>query len=517
MSEGASTGGGGFTQSSNAFGGFNNTDLRGRRRRRIPLLNTSWVVRPRTKESRMRKSLEGLVATLRGSAIEIAASGVDNSEELLTKSFGEFDIALQAQLDTEFGPDGEVLAKGLNHISSFASALNRINQVVTAIKTGRPSYMLDSDSSMPIEELPPEIQEDLDHFIAVGVLVLRTMVNNTVELPIDDADMQRAEKAGELVKIDGVTGEILVKSHLTDDYLEFITDPVELLVEAAELSKSFLGRATALGEVLLAANPLAIPKEIADSYPEIFIVDGADTLGKAFPPPKKKTPPAAGGGNDNSGSDATAGADDQGSGEDPPDDGTDPNDLTDDVPQDPMQMIARLATMITVIAGGISQGAAGGDVADPADDGSAAATMEGDPNDPRNVGLRRSEPMPDQPLAKIFVGHIEGDQTLVDVLTERDRLQKRVAELEKGEGDTATALKVMQDRMALLDTTPRAAVGVTRIVPTVTKQADNTPGGLQKTDLMAEVAELQKRNPEGDSAAKRLITEVHGRGPTSGF
>jgi len=61
-----------------------------------------------------------------------------------------------------------------------------MNQTVEAIKTGRPSYMIDGDSSMPQEILPPELLEELDHFMSVGVFALRSMVNNSVELPTDD-------------------------------------------------------------------------------------------------------------------------------------------------------------------------------------------------------------------------------------------------------------------------------------------------------------------------------------------
>jgi hypothetical protein len=138
VTTGAGGTGGGFSQSSNAFGGMNNTDLRpGRRRRRIPLLNTSWVTRLQHGKGRaMRKDVSGLVDTLYDSVAGIVASAAPDTNDLLQKSFTEFGDALEQQLEVEYGPDPEPLAKGLNHVSAFANALVKMEASIEAIKAG---------------------------------------------------------------------------------------------------------------------------------------------------------------------------------------------------------------------------------------------------------------------------------------------------------------------------------------------------------------------------------------------
>lgn len=518
-SGGSSTGGpGGFTQSSNPFAGLTNTDLRpGRRKRRpIPLLDVSWPVTQRRKGFAMRKDFAGLVDTLNTSVLEISASGADNREDLIKTSFTQFGDALTKQLDLLVGPLEEPLAKGLNHISAFASALNRMNQTIMAIKTGRPSYMIDSDSSMPAETLPQEISDELDRFIRVGIYTLKSMVNDSAELPEDEAALERAEKAGTLLKIEIEGGDpLLFKSGLPDTYHEFFEDPLTLLIESAELGREMTAMAQVRADELIKAE-FPISDDVLKDYPEIFEVEEVqpqptNPLLKAFPP-KKKTPPAAangdaagdtgGGGDDGTDEAIGDGAADQGAGDET-------TDLTDDTPQDPIQMVLRLASMIVVIMGGIDQGASAGDT-DP------SSTIAGSANDPANVGLTRSAPgfrqpmfkgtpIEEVPLAKILSGEVPVDPTVADALEELEQFRKAAP----ANADALAKLRATVDRLGKV---PAPATGVLKTVP-VLKSDDTRPTGMKSAaDLANEVDELRKRDPEGGSAAALLIRNIQNGG-----
>jgi len=98
--------------------GLNNTDLRpGRRRRRpVPLLTRLGDQKgPAQAGEHHEQGVTGLVDTLRASVLEINASGVDNREELLTKSLTEFGAPSPRGSTTSMS-DPEPLEKGLNHI-----------------------------------------------------------------------------------------------------------------------------------------------------------------------------------------------------------------------------------------------------------------------------------------------------------------------------------------------------------------------------------------------------------------
>lgn len=498
MSEGGMSGG--FAQSPNPFGGLNNTDLRPRRRRRrpVPLLNTSWV---RKQESAMHKDVGPLIDTLRASVNEIASSGADNREELITRSFGEFQEVLGKSLSDYYGAEPEPLAKGLNHISAFASALNRMNQTITAIKTGRPSYMVDSDSSTPPEILPPEMAIELDHFMAVGVFALRSMVNDSVELPETEEEITRAEKAGELVKIEADGGDILLKTLLPDSFRAYITHPLDLMVDAADLSREMLAVATERAEELLKAD--AVPQDIIEAYPDLFEVEGLD---KAFPPAAKKKVPATDGTDAATGDEAEGdGAADQGA-------GLETGDVTDDTPQDPLEILARLATIMVVITGSLLQGQTGDPTA--ANPDAASPTMPpGTPTGQGTVGLQRGTPIETTPLAKILGGEVEVDPTVYDAFIELEDLRKKAPTLEKKVGDQSAEIALLKSKVEELSRQPAAPRGV--VARTVLGKGEEETGRGNAIDALTERLEkMRKDNPqsEGGEAAKLLIGAVHSGG-----
>lgn len=462
----------------------------------------------------MRKDFQGLVDQLKASTIEIAGSTVEDREALLAKSFTEFGAALDKQLVVHLGVEPTILRKGLNHISAWASAINRLNQTAQAIKTGRPSYMIDSDSNMPPETLPQEVIDDIDRAMQACVITLRSMVNNTVELPSDELELTRLEAAGQLMKLDGpFVGEMLIKTDLPDDLRQWIEDPVDLFIDRADLGNSFLEGASADAEVLMEGD--LIPEELMKEYPALFMTPEEQRLGKAFPP-KKKPPQAAAdpAADPADGDDGAAGdgAADQGTGDETMDTGDGADPTAGDIPTDPWSMIARLSSMITVIAGAQIEGAG-------AAPGQGNDTFAGNPNDPANVGMQRQEQLSFMPLQKILAGEIEvNDQTVVrmddatlDLLEELIALREKVPALEKQVG--AKDGDLVKLRQAMTELEGRAAPGkgfVRQPVHSVTK-AEETGGGsgdaLEK--LTRQVTDLVKIDPQGDSAARAMIAAVH--------
>ena len=272
-------GGGGFVQSAAPFSGLTNTDLRPRRKRRrrpVPLLNTAWLASRRLRKGRqMLHELSPLFETLQKSVIEISASGAENSEALLRKSLDEFQSTMISHLEPILPAPYEPLAKGLNHIAMFANTLRDVERSITAIKTGRPAWM-SSPEGMPEEKVPAEVADQMDRFLDVGVLTLRTMVNDAAELPMDDADLERAEAVGALAKIESEDGapEVWVKTELPEDYRDFLIHPVDLLAKSAEMGRFFYNTAQAIAEPLDANGML--PDSFIDAFPELFKLDDED-------------------------------------------------------------------------------------------------------------------------------------------------------------------------------------------------------------------------------------------------
>jgi hypothetical protein len=496
----------------------------------------------------MRKDFVDQIERLRQSVGEIMGSGVDNREELLGKSFEQFSTALGETVAMVYGDEPEPLAKGLNHIATFASALNRLNQVINAIKTGRPGYMMDGNDGAPSEPLPDEIASDLDGFLSNGVLVLRSMVNNSVELPTTDAELRRAEAAGELVKLETSLGEMLLKTALPDDLREYLSDPVELILDRVDLAREHITMAKRIAGDLASAG-MEFDPEMVEACPEVFVLenDGLTKAGAPFPPKKRpvaggssgaETPPRSStGAAQNTGGTADDGPDDvSGDGADDQGQGDEPSDLTDDLPQDPIEMCIRLNSMAVVILGsiqkGMGSGANPGQGADPAANGS----LVGNPMDPRNVGLQRSAGLAigDVPLAKIFDGEVEVHPSLADYLDSMEQLAKKLGlpastrlakrvdellradeaaktELAKRDGELAEARRTIADLRKMSGDVK----GIARHVPSVPVTKMDDAGGGGASGGVAEV--LEKRVVElatsglSESAQHEAIKLIHVR------
>jgi hypothetical protein len=359
MSDSAGTGGPGFTQSPSAFSGLTNTDLRprARKKRPVPLLNTSFVTR-RGRNSRnhhMRKIFADKLDLLKASITEISAAAPESRDALLAKSFSEFEADIGATLD-EVAPEPEPLAKGLNLISSLASLLTQVETTVKCICEGKAYRYSEAN-----EECPEHIQMGLHHFLAIGEMVLREMVNDHVEMPEDEMDAEKAHQAGQLFKIDSDGGELLIKSRLPEHLVAFAEDPALLAIDRIALGRELVATGR---DVLIAMDDQgllppelqkAIPPEDDDSEDETDQTADAGDMGE----------------DTGDGSDMGDGTDEDGAG----------GDDTDQM--DPLEVIVRLASAIMVVGGSLIQAqggsAAGGEDgmgAETDEDGTGEADME---------------------------------------------------------------------------------------------------------------------------------------------
>jgi hypothetical protein len=448
----------------------------------------------------MRKDITALVDTLKKSVVEISASDADTRDELLGKSMGEFQIALLSKLESVLGPEFEPLGKGLNHVAEFALALQLAADRVALAKI----------------EVPEEISDQMDRFIDVGVTTLRSLVNGTGEMPDTDEDFAKAERAGELAKVETIDGEeYYVRTTLPETYRSYFTDPVDLLADHALLARDFQNQAIAIADSMAKAELL--PEGIVTEFPELF----EQELSKAFP---------------NQEDDADGNADPT---QDPGDDSGEVG-ASDDAPQNPIEMMVRLASIIVVVGGSLMQAGAGADQSDQsqpqASPDANADSMQDDgspppgpgPNMPPNMPskmpptepkkkpfpaqLQRQEPtIGETPLEKILAGEIEVHPTIADALDELVALRKSAGENEKltkamGELD---ALKATVERLSKQPAAPKGALFQ------VNKSEDSNPGALAGDAIKAEanrISELAKLDP--DAAARALVKSVHSAGGT---
>jgi len=474
----------------------------------------------------MRKSITDLIDLLRTSTIEIANSAAEDREARLTKSLGEFQATLLDKLDPLLPPAEEPLAKGLNHIATFAQALRDIATRVKAMQTGQPSWMVQDSSDGQRETLPDDISEQLDNFIRMGVVTLRAMVNDTAELP-DEGELERMQAAGELVKIETVDGsELLVKTALPQKYHEFLADPREMLTEYALLGRSMANQALAFADDM--AKNGELDPDVITNFPELF---EPDPLLKAI------------------------GDENAGGGGDPDranDEGSDPNtDLSNDAPQDPIELMVRMASIIVVVGGSLLQAQQGVDMTDQTtsgvnDNGGAA----GAPNPPdatagatgnaaaggnappptdndqppwlkrRGAAAAKIEPsFGEIPLAKILDGTVAVDPSIKEALDELLKRRGEESEIVKAMGEADEMIKMLRGQVATLGqqlAPPKGAV-TDRFI-TVDKQMDSAPFGQTPREILAKSADhirrLQELNPEGDQAARELVKMTHRGGGT---
>lgn len=527
----------GFHQSPAPFSGLTNTDLRPRRRHRrpVPLLDTSWPrVRStgrgdplnRRKGHVMRKDVADLVGTLRASVLEIADSAAPNRDELLAKSFEQFGEALAPVVEPLEGvsdldpPELEPLGEGLEHINAFGTALGEMRLSVDAIFAGNPLRKRDiteAEAAGIVYAAADDLSERIETFMQLGELILAKMVNDSVEIIDTDLEAAAAEADGTLAKIDTAAGTLLVRTPLPDELCAYLADPLDLLVKTADLARALTGSATLLAGELAKAE--ALPDDLLDAYPEL-VFDVGELLEKAFPPKKGASPESVAsrtatsqGSADDGSSDREEEEEDEGDeggdgqgGEDEavgggganPDAGEGPTDITDDAPQNPIEMITRLASIIVVIGGSLLQGQQGADQStDQAVNGPDAG----------NVGLQRGETIGD--LRKIYAGEIEIDPALADELEELQERRAAGDRLQKQLEGTNAELEKMKQAMARLQSQP--APGKGRLMAPVGKSED-VGGELAKGEAATAEAVDSLRKTAPEQAAKLLIAQAHRAG-----
>lgn len=440
----------------------------------------------------MRKSLTEMVGTLKTSVIEIANSSVDDRDQRLEKSIGEFQSALIAQVEGDQADAFEPLEKSINHVAVFANTLRDAHRAVTALITGQPRWMVEDSSSSATEKLPEHIAEELDRWVDSGVLVLRAMVNDLAELPEDEDDLERAEQLGNLTKIEAFDGtDLLVKSALPPVFHEYLSDPVLMLTDYADMARSYTNSALALADPLMKADVL--PPEVIDAYPELFDA----------PLSKANEDETVGTGGD------PDGAYDPGSDQD-----TNP-DLTDDMQQNPLEMIAKMGGVIMVLAqaqlqlqaqaagqigdGGDEQEGDEGDDAgtDPDQDETdspAVGAASGMPDDTKKrpgMPLRRAAPADPDPLHK----GAENDAA--------------VAELRKRAADQDAELQKLRETVSRLQQAPAPAKGA------VFQLSKGEDSGVQAADATSEIERITEiAKQDGDRGARELVKLVHAGGGT---
>ena len=446
----------------------------------------------------MRKDLSGLIQTLEKSATEIALSGADDREQRLSKSFSEFEAAMFAQLDDVL-PNEEQLAKGVNHIGSFAHAVRQASNAMELVKA----------------EAPEEISDLADDWINVGVTALRTMVNGTAEVPADGENLERLERQGNLAKLMTPDGEeMLVKTDLPQDYHEFLTDPVDLLADYATHGQIFTERARMIAEDLQKSEML--PDQVVEEFPELFDLP----MSKALEDENLGT------------------GDDPDAAEDP---GGDQGD--DDLPQNPIEMMVRLASIMVVIGGSILQSQGQGAPPMMGDENGQRPDNTAGPTGPVGGGapppshreppptsrrqppdeLRRQEPdFGDVTLEKILKGEVAVSDTVADALEELDRLRKastNEGDLRKQLLGTTAELTKLKDMVKQLQAQPAPAKGVTMVVE---KRDDVQPlpqstGEVDLNKAVADIERLRETDPEAASRALLKVTHATGGRPFVSF
>lgn len=487
VSTGPAGGGGGFVQGTNPFGGLTNTDLRpGRRRRPVPLLNTSWVLnrRKRRKGHDMRKDIAALLETLQKSLAGIADSGAENREELLTKSMQQFEEHLLDLIGPAMPFSEEDLAQE-HPVVLFHHSLTKLAADLEMIKAAA------ADAGM---------DDPFDRLLAAGTFTLRSLASDSTT-PIETRrEYALAERAGTLVKILSFDGDdLLVKSDLPPDLHEFILDPMDLMADSVEVSRSFLDVGLDLAEPLVKAE--LIPEEFAASYPELF--EPLEKAASPFPPKKKPfgataaAPPDptadAGGGDDPDDGADTAGADG----------GQDMGDTAgDDATQNPIETALRLNSICVVLLGSILQ-------AQGQDPNGQAMPSGQDTGAGGGVPLQRSIPLEDVPLAKILSGEVAVSNDLADALEERETLRKQVLESTTERNKAIADLAKMQKTLAQLQ--KQAIPDPKGAVFQVDKSGETRPTGA--VDTATELGKLEKMAvTDPERASREAMKMIHATG-----
>ena len=452
----------------------------------------------------MFENLAEMVGTLQKSAAGILDYQGDDRQKLLEKSFQEFQAELQknvegaqeaiqndtlAQLEAE-GALALPLYKGLGAVGAIASlfsmAASRVSCIIKGIDyEGQTTPPANSDPASP------EVAEMLEHWLAMGELILRQAVNEHVEPLEEGDDLDDLGPDVHLIVLphpdheddDESEHHVVGKAALPEDLLKFAIHPDAMVDAAFALGVDTLGLAGVDGEQLVKA-----------------IETGA--LAKAAPPGAAAAGGDAGvtpGGDPGDGSGDGSGVQDDGSG-----DGDD----------DPLDVLMRILALALVQADKVKQmlDPAGpgldGDPDDVGDDGNPLPGNEPDPNadDPAKAAptgalakgaqqeagtppAAAANPVqPDQiaELRKVAGAGMDAQLAELRKLAPEfaDAIEAQVKELAGTKDELAAQFAEAEGLIKTWLAQPEAPKGVAKVMP-VTK-ADDTTGALAKTDTPPE-------------------------------
>jgi hypothetical protein len=315
-------------------------------RLRVRLAAARTATQGHMEKACMLDTIHLMIETLRKSCSEINAAGVADADDLLAKSFGEFEGAVAAQFQQALdaaslekrAPDDDLLFKGLGVVGRVANLVGSIANQIANIKAGMDysGQLTKEDADVPSEG----VQEYLDQCLALGELAMRESVNEHVDIAEPDDDGSDPD-AHYLVLKSADGDDLRVKTPLPEELAKFATDPA--LVDAAAID--------------LAAGIMASFGASPDGLTKLFDSDTLAKGGPGAPPPQ-----AAGAG-------AEAGAGDPNA---DPDDGS-----SDD--QDPMgqlNLLGRLLAAAMIQLQSFMDNVGGADPDDPAADPTADPTAD---------------------------------------------------------------------------------------------------------------------------------------------
>lgn len=258
------------------------------------------------------ESFDEMLGTLRKSVDEIVTKSTDDERtQLLEKTFKEFgDAARDDMGKSAEAIEGEILGKleedgalmvplfkGLGSVGAIANLVGTVAERIKCIKDGL-DWPGQTEAKPDADVASPMVAEMLDHWLAMGEIVLRAAVNEHVE-PLDDDD--DPDDLGEHVQLvvmphpDEHDGDhkTVGKSALPEDLLKFATHPDMLADAALDAGAAMFGLGgidqDTLGK-MLAGDGLAKADPAPAGDPAAQPPDATADAGGALPPDEDEDP-----------------------------------------------------------------------------------------------------------------------------------------------------------------------------------------------------------------------------------
>jgi hypothetical protein len=256
----------------------------GRRRNRHAAWRKRFLSRGSMNKGNLTMShhtIEAMVDTLRKSVASIAKAPADQHDELLAKSFGEFQAVLKAEVDGELAKRApateDLLFKGYGCVGAVASMVSMIADKIQDIANGGPSWKSDGSKDPASEDMLDALDGLLMH--AQGIL---HMAVNEHCVPGDEGDDDM-----HVVMVKCADGtDVQVKTHLPVELAKFAADPNDIdnlfaqvgfgVMAQAGVDPEVLSKALEGGELRKDAGMMGMSQETPDdgSGADIGMDDG---------------------------------------------------------------------------------------------------------------------------------------------------------------------------------------------------------------------------------------------------